>query len=268
MPNSEPFPILPISVCMIAGAEEERIGRSLSAVVEWVSDVHVVINVDVKDDTESIARNLGAIVHREPWKGYVGQQNSAASKATQLWTLAVDADEVVSAALRDEILSLFCSPERLGQNAAWCFPRTTEVCGRFLRHGDWYPDRQTRLWRTGTAEWYGVNPHYKLGIKGKAGRLNGDLLHYGVLTLNQQISKIPSYTDPFVEDRLARGRRATWLDLWFRPFWTFFRGYVIRLGFLDGWQGYYVARMNAFTALTRYAKLRAAHETQVPNPHA
>ncbi len=257
--------MLPISVCMIAGAEVERIGRSLDAVVEWVMDVHVVINDDVRDATESVARKRGAIVHREAWKGHIDQKNSAAAKSTQPWILALDADEVVSEALREEIESLFRSPDRLEQNAAWCFPRTTEVCGRFIKHGDWYPDRQTRLWKKGAANWGGVNPHDKLEVQGTVGRLRGDLLHYGVMSLNQQLAKIPSYSDQFVVDRMARGRRATALDLWFRPCWTFFRGYVLRLGFLDGWQGFYVARMNAFTTLTRYAKLRAAWEKQGSN---
>lgn len=254
--TSDSSPRLPISVCMIAGAEAERIGRSLSAVVEWVSDVHVVINDDVNDETESIAQKLGATVYRESWKGHIDQKNSAAAKATQPWILALDADEVVSAELRGEIQALFRSPDRLEQNAAWRFPRTTEVRGRFIKHGDWYPDRQTRLWKSGSANWGGVNPHDKLEVNGAVRNLNGDLLHYGVLSLNQQLSKIPSYTDHFVDDRMARGRRASSLDLWFRPWWTFVRGYVVRLGFLDGWQGLYVARMNAFTTATRYAKLR------------
>ncbi len=253
---------LPVSVCMIAGAEEERISRSLAAVKDWVAEIHVVINDDVCDRTEAIAIDLGAHVHRESWKGHIDQKNSAAAKGTQPWILALDADEVVSDALRDEIQSLFRSPDRLEKNAAWCFPRTTEVCGRFIKHGDWYPDRQTRLWRKGSAKWGGVNPHDKLVVQGTVGRLRGDLLHHGVLSLNQQLAKIPSYTDQFVVDRMAKGRRATWLDLSFRPCWTFFRGYFLRLGFLDGWQGFYVARMNAFTALTRYAKLRAAREKQ------
>jgi glycosyltransferase involved in cell wall biosynthesis len=254
------LPRLPVSVCIIAGAEAARIGHTLSAVVEWVADVHVVLNDDVRDETESIARNLGAIVHREQWKGHVEQKNSAAAKATQPWILALDADEVVSDSLRHSIMALFGSADRLASRPAWGFPRTTEVCGRFIKHGDWYPDRQTRLWKTGEAKWGGVNPHDKLEVSGTVGRLTGDLLHYGVLSLNQQLAKIPSYTDQFVEDRLARGRRAIWLDLSFRPFWTFVRGYFLRLGFLDGWQGFYVAGMNAFTALTRYAKLRAARE--------
>jgi hypothetical protein len=162
------------------------------------------------------------------------------------------------------MVDLFSST-RMEENAAWNFPRMTEVGGRFLRHGDWYPDRQTRLWKRGTARWGGVNPHDKLMVEGTIGRLRGDLLHYGVPSLNLQLSKITSYTDHFVEDRLRKGRRASMMDLWFRPCWTFFRGYFLRRGFLDGWPGLYVARMNAFTTLTRYAKLRNAQQDDGPD---
>ncbi|MBI1178140.1 glycosyltransferase [bacterium] len=258
----QPTARLPISVCMIAGAEAARIGRSLESVAGWVTDIHVVLNEDVADGTDEVAKKCGAIVYRESWKGHVAQKNSALAKATQPWVLGLDADEVVSADLQSEIVRLFENPTALDLHAAYTFPRCTWVCGRFIRHGDWYPDRQTRLWKRGLAKWAGENPHDKLEVDGSVGRLRGELLHYSVQSLNQQLGKIPSYTDAFVQQRRARGQRAGWGALFFRPCWTFFRGYFLRLGFLDGWQGYYVARMNAFTALTRYTKLREASETQ------
>lgn len=246
---------------MIAGAESARIGRSLAAVRDWVTDMHVVINDTVADGTDEIARQHGAAVYREPWRGHVAQKNSAANKATQPWVLGLDADEEVSEPLRDEIRELFnrsAGTDGGPDHAAYSFPRCTWVMGRFLRHGDWYPDRQTRLWRRGRARWAGENPHDKLEVDGGIGRLRGDLLHYGVPELNVQLAKIPAYTEDFARQRLARGQTAGWPALVLRPWWTFVRGYFLRLGFLDGWQGYYVARMNAFTTLTRYAKLRAA----------
>ncbi len=253
--SNSPAPPLPISVCLIAGAEAVRIGRTLKAVADWVTDIHVVLNEDVTDGTDAIAREHGAVVHREPWRGHVAQKNSALAKATQPWVLGLDADEVVSVELGEEIARLFADVTRLATHSAWSFPRCTWVCGRFLRHGDWYPDRQTRLWKRGAAKWAGENPHDKLEVQGTIGKLRSDLLHYSIQSLNQQLGKIPPYTDAFVRQRLARGQRAGWGALILRPGWTFVRGYFLRLGFLDGWQGYYVARMNAFTTLTRYAKL-------------
>ena len=79
---------LPVSVCMIAGAEERRIGRALKSVADWAAEIIVVLNEDVRDGTEEIALKHGAKVFREPWKGFVGQKNSAADKATQAWLLS------------------------------------------------------------------------------------------------------------------------------------------------------------------------------------
>src|ERR1035441_4782402 len=93
---------LPLSVCMISGAEAHRIGRALESVAGWTSEIVVVLNDDVRDGTEEIARRHGAKVFREPWKGHVVQKNSAAQKTTHEWLLGLDADEVVSPELRSE----------------------------------------------------------------------------------------------------------------------------------------------------------------------
>src|SRR4051794_7826122 len=98
---------LPISVCIISGPEAHRIARSLESVSSWTAEVIVVLNDDVKDGTDDIAARSGAKVFREPWKGYMAQKNSAAEKASSEWILNLDADEVVSLELRDQIIALF-----------------------------------------------------------------------------------------------------------------------------------------------------------------
>src|SRR5258706_6407173 len=110
---------LPISVCMISGAEASRIGRALESVAEWTAEISVVLNAEVADGTEEIARNYGARVFREAWKGHIAQKNSAAARAGRDWLLGLDADEVVSAALREEIQGLFEDEAKLQQNAAF-----------------------------------------------------------------------------------------------------------------------------------------------------
>ena len=254
---------LPISVCLIAGREAGRIRRALGSVAGWTAEIIVVLNDDVDDGTDRIAAELGAKVFREPWKGHIAQKNSAAEKATQPWLLGLDADEEISPALRDEITRALAEP---GDYAAFSFPRCTQFCGRWIRHGDWYPDRQTRLWRRGTAEWGGVNPHDKLIVRGPVGHLRSDLLHDNAETIDRQIAKMCSYSEDFLRDALARGRTANWFDLAARPAWRFARTYFFRLGFFDGWQGIYIAWMAAFYTATRYVKLRAA-PNQGPKPH-
>ena len=101
---------LPISVCMISGPEAGRIGRALASVAPWAGRNIVVLNEDVQDGTEEIARQHGAQVFREPWRGFAAQKNSAQAKASQPWVLGLDADEVVSPKLREEIIA--SSPKR------------------------------------------------------------------------------------------------------------------------------------------------------------
>lgn len=248
---------LPVSVCMIAGNEAARIRRSLESVAGWTAEIIVVINDTVADGTDAIAAGLGAKVFREPWKGHIAQKNSAADKAAQPWILALDADEVVSPELRRELEALFARSEPAGC-AAYSFPRCSFYCGRWIRHGDWYPDRQTRLWRRGAAHWGGENPHDKLLVDGAVGRLRSDLYHYTNESLNQHVQKIIPFSDEFVRQRLKTAGRPGFFDMAVRPFWRFVRAYFFRLGFLDGWPGYYIACLNAFSAVTRYCKIREA----------
>jgi glycosyltransferase involved in cell wall biosynthesis len=241
---------------MIAGAEAARIRRTLDSIAGWVEEIIVVNDDDVTDGTDRIAESFGAKVFREPWKGYIAQKNSAAEKATRDWILGLDADEVVSPELRAEIQQLLARPDELRPYAAFGFPRCTWYCGRWIRHGDWYPDRKLRLWRRGLAHWGGISPHDTLIVSGRVRNLRHDLLHYSMEDLNHHVRKIVQYSDLSARQRRESGQGAGALALVYRPWWRFVRGYFLRLGFLDGWQGLVIARMIAFETLLRYAKVR------------
>jgi glycosyltransferase involved in cell wall biosynthesis len=247
---------LPISVCLVAGNEAHRIRRTLDSVIGWTAEIIIVLNDDVADGTDKIAAEFGARIFREPWKGFGGQKNSAAEKTGSEWILGLDADEVVSPELKLEIQRLFAAPEKLQLFSAFSFPRCTFYCGRWIRHGDWYPDRKALLWRRGRANWGGVEPHAALIVNGATGQLKGDLLHYSMENLNHHVRKTMNYSDVFARQQARRKIGA--LELWFRPWWRFLRGYVLRRGFLDGWQGYAVARLAAQEVFLRYAKVREA----------
>jgi len=250
---------LPISVCIIAGNEAHRIRRALESVAGWTSEIIVVLNDDVNDGTDKIAAEFGAKVFREPWRGYVAQKNSAAEKCTQSWLLNLDADEDVTPKLRAEIQRAIAAPDAPD---AFRFPRCTYFCGRWIRHGDWYPDRQTRLWRRGCARWAGGAIHEKLEVNGAIGNLRAELLHHTEETIDRYIAKICCYTEAFAHDAAQRRKRVRAFDFFVRPAWRFFRGYVLKLGFLDGWQGAYIAWTTAFYTATRYAKTRIAQDGQ------
>lgn len=245
---------LPISVYLVAGAEEHRIGAALASVQGWAAEIHVVLNLEVSDRTEEIAQGFGAVVHREPWKGFVGQKNSALAKTRQPWVFNLDADEVVPPQLRDEIgATIAGSGIEVG---AYSIPRCTQFLGRWIRHGDWYPDRVIRLSRREGVFWAGEEPHAILRTPNRIGRLHSDLLHFSNESIDRQITKIGPYSEAFAVAASASGRRATVFDLVVRPWWRFIRGYLFRLGFLDGLPGYYIAWSSAFVVATKYTKLR------------
>jgi len=252
----EPMTKLPVSVCMISGAEARRIGRALESVAGWTGEIIVVLNEEVRDETEEIARKHGAKVCREPWKGYVAQKNSAAQKAALDWILNLDADEVVSPELREEIQRTLADPRSVARFAAFSFPRLSWYCGRWIRHGDWYPDRCTRLWRRGRAEWVGGHVHEKLRVDGAVGKLRSDLHHYSRESINAHLQKIIPFSDEFVRERAGAIGKPGVFDLAVRPWWRFVRAYCFRLGFLDGWPGFYIACHTAFSTVVRYAKIR------------
>ena len=252
---------LPVSVCIIAGNEALRISRTLQSVVGWATEIIVVLNDDVNDGTDKIAESFDAKIFREPWKGFGPQKNSAVAKASQDWLLNLDADEEVPAALRVEIQRAISEP---GSHAAFCFPRLTQFCGRWIRHGDWYPDLQTRLWRRGQACWSDAQVHESPQVNGTVGRFHAELRHHLTETIDHQIRKISTYTEAFSRGAEAQNRSVGGLDLLARPFWRFVRSYFFRLGFLDGWQGIYIAWMTAFYTATRYAKIRAAQAAKNP----
>jgi glycosyltransferase involved in cell wall biosynthesis len=249
---------LPVSVCMISGAEAHRIEKTLESVRGWAAEIVIVLNNEVKDDTAAIAQNHGARVFREPWKGFIGQKNSAAEKCSQPWLLNLDADEVVTPTLAAEIRRVVVSGA--AAFAAYEFPRCTFYCGRWIRHGDWYPDRVCRLWRRGAAKWEGQEPHARLEVSGRIGRLRSDLLHFSHENIACHIAKIAPYQFDAAKSRHLSGKGAGFSQLVGRPFWRFFRAYFVRLGFLDGWQGFYIACLTSFATLTRFAMVREAEE--------
>lgn len=249
---------LPISVCLVAANEAHRIRATLESVAGWVREIVVVLNDDVSDGTDKIAESFGAKIFREPWKGFTGQKNSAAEKCGQPWLLNLDADEVVTPELQKEIISVVSRND--AAYAAYEFPRCAFYCGRWIRHGDWYPDRVRRLWRRGAAQWVAEEPHARLEVTGKVGRLHSDLQHFTNENIARHISKIAPYHAVFVKNEVAGGKSPGFFELVIRPSWRFFRAYFLKRGFLDGWQGFYIAKFNAFSTLTKYAMVREAEQ--------
>jgi glycosyltransferase involved in cell wall biosynthesis len=250
-------PCLPISVCIVAGNEAHRIARTLESVQGWTSEIILAIDDKVTDGTDKIAETYGAKVFSQSWRGHAAHRNFASSHATQPWLLAIDADEVVSDQLRAEIRVAFQNQNSRLLPVAYSFPRLSYFGGRWIHHGDWYPDRKVRLWRKDAGKWEG-DPHEKLVLQGRVVQLRGNLLHFSNESIDQFLGKMGYISAVFVRQRRLQSRRVGWTDLTIRPFWKFFRAYFFRLGFLDGWPGYLIAWANAFSTVVRYSKVKEA----------
>ena len=255
---------LPISVCLISGAEAARIGRCLDSVAEWVQEIVIVLNDDARDGTEEIALKYGAKITRQPWAGFRDQKNRALDRATQPWVLALDADEEVSPELRASIRHFFAGDHE--RFAGGYFARKVWFLGRWITHGDWYPDHVLRLFRAGQGRWGGSPEHCHVELAGATVKLRGDLHHYTNPSIGSYVTKINYFADIFLQRQLDDGRRWSAPATVIRSGWRFIRAYFIRLGLLDGYPGFFIAISTAYATLVRHSRLYEHEHPSLPPP--
>jgi glycosyltransferase involved in cell wall biosynthesis len=240
-----------LSVIVITLNEAADIRACLESVA-WADEI-IVVDAGSTDDTAAICRELGAQVHVAPdWPGFGPQKNRALGYATKDWVLSLDADERVTAELRGEIEVIVRNG---GEAAAYDIPRASSYCGRFMRHSGWYPDYVTRLFRRSRARFSDDVVHERLIADGPVRRLRGELLHYAFDSAEEVLRKVDQYSTAGAQRMHARGRRATLAGAVLRGMWSFVRTYFLRLGFLDGREGFMLAVSNAEGTYYRYVKL-------------
>ena len=243
---------LPISLSIIAQNEEANLARCLQSVAGLAEEI-IVVDSGSKDRTVEIAESFGAKVTHQNWLGHRDQKNVALKLCTRPWVLALDCDEELSSELRESIEKFF----RDGLNEKFSgaeFNRKVWFLSRWIMHGDWYPDRKLRLFRRELARWGGSPEHDYIEMEGPVTRLSGDLHHFSFPTTNRYIEKINVYADVFLQRQKADGARWSLMTNIVRPLWRFFRAYVLRRGFLDGFPGLWIAVATAFSAFVRYSR--------------
>ncbi len=248
---------------IVAKNEAANLPRCLASVQGWVAEIVVALN-DTTDASESVAQGVKARVHHLPWRGYRDTKNDALDLATQTWVLSLDADEEVSPALRAAITAFFARGDRDAISGAR-FARKVWFIDRWITHGDWYPDLSLRLFRRDRARWGGDEfVHEKIECNGPVVTLRGDLHHYSFPSLASHVAKINPFAELFVRQQQQRAVRFSLGAVVFRPAWRFFRGYVMRRGFLDGFPGFYIAWATAFGTFVRYSRLYEADRRKEP----
>ena len=241
----------PLSACIIARNEEQSLPRCLDSVA-WADDVVVVVDTRSTDATEALAREAGARTLRHPYQGNVEQKSFALGEARFEWVLALDADEALSPDLSRAIQGVLAAD---GPGDGYELNRLTWHLGRWIRHGEFHPDWQMRLFRRSRARWVGVNPHGRVRVDGRTRRLVGDLHHYSYRDLADQVTRIQDFSCIQADALRAAGRRASIFDLVFRPPLRFLRGYLLKQGARDGLPGFIIAAATAFHVFLKYAKL-------------
>jgi glycosyltransferase involved in cell wall biosynthesis len=216
-------------------------------------DEIVVVDAHSSDGTRRLARALGARVIERDWPGYRSQKEFAVSVATHDWILSLDADERVTPELRDEIVRL---REGGFQGLAGAsMRRRTWYFGAPLRFGTSSPDRLTRLFDRRHGGWRGREVHEYAAVDGPVARLRGRIHHFPYRDYVHQLGKLECYSTLMARALAEEGRRPSLLRVAVNPLWCFLRGYVVRLGFLDGWRGLVFAWTEASYVGQKYLKL-------------
>ncbi|HEY2380709.1 MAG TPA: glycosyltransferase family 2 protein [Terriglobia bacterium] len=231
-----------ISGVIITFNEEGRIGEAIASLS--CCDEVIVVDSGSSDRTRAIAGSRGARVIEHVWEGYSKQKNFAAAQASNDWILSLDADERLSAELATEIAGWEKS-SRSATDHAYSMPRRAFYLGKWIHHSGWYPDRKIRLYDRRHCRWTGDFVHEAMSVDGSIGRLNGDLFHFPYRDWNDHQNRIERYTDLAAKAARSTGRHGNVLKLAIAPPLAFFRSFVLRAGFLDGWRGAAISYMAA-----------------------
>jgi glycosyltransferase involved in cell wall biosynthesis len=239
-----------ISVIIRTYNEEKNIRACLES-ASWANEI-VVVDSESKDNTVAIVKEYTDRVVTQPWLGHIGQSQFATDQAANLWVLSLDADEVISPGLRDEILELDLNSTGFD---AFEMPRLHFFMQKWIRHSAWYPDYKIRLFRKDKCRWGGVAPHDKVQVPGRTGRLKGDILHYIYYDLEHFAGTKNKYSSLTAFDHFRNGKRAGFIDFTLRPVYAFLYRYLVRMGFLDGLPGFAISVMESHAVFMKYMKL-------------
>jgi glycosyltransferase involved in cell wall biosynthesis len=242
---------LPITLVVVTLNEEANLRRCLLSAD--FCEYTIVVDSGSKDGTLDIAKELGAEVLTRNWTGFAEQKNFGVDAAKTEWVLCLDADEEISPELRRNILSL---GEKLDELDGFELNRHAFYLGRFINHSGWYPEWRLFLYRKSHGTWGGLEPHAEVQFHGRLSRVVGDLYHYTYLNIQHHVKKSLGYAEAAAAAMNRRHRHATFLDLCVRAPWAFFRSFILKRGFLDGFAGLVIAWMTGFYTFLKYAYLR------------
>jgi len=240
---------LPISVCILVKNEADRLPKTLPKLGDFAEVI--VLDTGSEDDSIAIAEQYGASVHTAEWEGFAGSRRRLFNLAQQPWIFWLDADEVFTDELLADLKVLFTKEP---QEAAFWVNRIVYFEGKWIRHGDWFPDWNIRLFRKEAWTMPERAVHESLAIEGEVGRLHSLLEHYTYRDLDDQRRRCERYAKLWA----AQHKDRTYYPMQpaMRGAWRFLRGYLLKRGFRDGKAGLRIALANARETRLKYRLLR------------
>lgn len=239
-----------LSAVIITKNEAETIAECLRSLA-FANEI-VVADSGSTDSTMAIARKMGAHVVEHDWTGFGPFKQWATEQASYDWILSLDADETVSFQLRDSITAIMQDPDY----DAYRMPRRNRFMGRWLQHGEGYPDWCVRLFDRRRAKWSDDEVHEKVIVSGRAGTLDGDLLHRSEQGINEYLKKQNHYTSLQAQRIIESGKMPGLIKMLLSPPLRFIKFYFLRRGFMDGIPGLVHIGIGCFNSFIKYAKAR------------
>lgn len=246
--------MLKLSGVIITYNEERNIEKCLQSLVDVVDEI-VVVDSFSTDATKAICERYNVRFIEKKFLGYVDQKNFALVQTTFDHVVSLDGDEALSETLQKSILDLKTNWEFGGYFAN----RYNNFCGQWIKYSDWYPNKKLRVFDKTQAKWVGYKIHETVQLSNPdapTGYLKGDILHYTYQTYQEMDEKTDYFSSISAEAYFDKGKKASVFTLIFNPIWAFFKSFVLRLGFLDGKNGFRICYQTGKITYLKYAKLR------------
>ncbi|GAA3598936.1 glycosyltransferase family 2 protein [Flavivirga amylovorans] len=251
--------MIKLSGVIITYNEEEHLEKCLKSLVGVVDEI-VVVDSFSTDKTPEICAAYHVNFIQNKFEGYIEQKNYALSHAKYDYILSLDGDEALSDTLKESILK---AKENWSYDGYYS-NRLNNYCGQWIKHSDWYPDKKLRLFKKESGEWKGINPHDRYTLKKglKAGKLKGDLLHWIYRDYSEHNLKVENFSSIAAQAYFDLGKKSSLWKIVFNPSWAFFKAYFLRLGVLDGLNGFVICVQTFNVTFLKYLKLYRLHKAK------
>lgn len=254
-----------ISAFIVCCNEESKIKAALDSVI-WCDEI-VVVDSGSTDRTVEICKTYTSNVIYNKWPGYLEQKQFALEHCAHDWVINIDADEVVSEDLKENILQMLTLPaKKRDKVAGYEINRVVNFLGRWWRRGGWYPEYRLRLFQRSAAKWGGTNPHEKAIVAGRIKKIKGEIYHFTYDDFSNQVDTINKFSSFAAIEQYNSGERSSLIKILVNPLARFLKFYFLKRGFLEGLAGLIVAINETYYVFLKYSKLWALERYSYEKP--